>query len=65
MQPDPIERPLHQRILNAFLRYDSGSVKGACEMALCEGRGIYLPLTGSDQAFSWRLRPLMKYQGFY
>ena len=36
MQPDLIERPLHQRILNAFLRYDSGSVKGASVMALFE-----------------------------
>lgn len=49
-------------ILNALLRYDSGSVKGASGIALCDGRGIYLPLTGSDHTLSWRLRQLMGYQ---
>jgi len=49
-------------ILNAFLRHDAGSVKGACEDASCVGRGIYLPLTGSDHALSWRLRHLMVYK---
>ena len=62
MQPDPIKRPLHQRILNAFLRYDAGSVKGASVWALCVGGGIYLPLTGPDHTLSWRLRPLMEYE---
>jgi hypothetical protein len=49
-------------ILNAFLRYDPGSVKGACVKALCLGRGIYMPLTGSGHALSWRLRQLMEYK---
>ena len=56
MQLDPISRSSHQTILSASSRYDSGSVKGACVMALSEERGIYLPLTGSDHTLSWRLR---------
>jgi hypothetical protein len=59
MQPDPIKTPLHQRILSAFLRFESGPVKGACVMALWVGKGIYLPLTDSVQTLSWRLRTLM------
>lgn len=62
MQPDFINGAFHQWLLNAFLRAEPGSVKGACGMNLCAGRGIYMPLTGSDQTFYWRLRPLMEYE---
>ena len=62
MQLDPISRSSHQTILSASSRYDSGSVKGACVMALSKGRGIYLPLTGSEHTLSWRLRALMGHE---
>lgn len=59
MQPDLINRVTHYWFLNASSRAGSGSVKGALARNLCVGQGIYLPLTGSDQTLSWRLRPLM------
>ena len=58
-QPDLINGVIHQWSLNTFSRTGSGSVKGACAKELCVVKGIYLPLTGSDQALSWWLRPLM------
>jgi hypothetical protein len=62
MPLNPISRSSHQTILSASSRYDSGPVKGACVMALSEGRGIYLPLTGSEHTLSWRLRALMGHE---
>jgi hypothetical protein len=59
MQPDLINGAIHQGLLNASSWAGSGSVKGACGMKWCVGEGIYLPLTGSEQTISWRLRPLM------
>ena len=59
MESDLIKREIHLWSLNAFSRTGSGSVKGDCEKGLCAVKGIYLPLTGSDQALSWRLRLLM------
>lgn len=62
MQLEHLNGASHQWLLHASLRAEQGSVKGACGMNLCAGEGIYLPLTGSDQALSWRLRPLMEYK---
>lgn len=59
MQLNPFSRSSHQTFVSASSMNDSGSVKGACVMALCVEKGIYLPLTGSDHALSWRLRALM------
>ena len=59
MQPDLINGAIHQGLLNASPRAGSGSVKAAYGLILRAGEGIYLPLTGSFQTLSWRLRPLM------